>query len=44
MEVGEVRDPQPFELRRQPPKRHVHRLQAHPPGLEPGIGGRGADR
>ena len=48
VEVREVRDAEAVELGRQPPKRHVQRLEAEPPGLEPGVrrarGGSGADQ
>ena len=38
VEVGEVRDPQPVELGRQPVDRHVENAHAHPAGLEPAVG------
>ena len=44
MEVGKVRDPQPVELRREAPKRHLLGLEPNPPGLEPRIAGARRDR
>ena len=38
MEVRQVGDAQPVELRRQPRQRHLERPEAHPPRLEPAPG------
>src|SRR4029450_5577522 len=39
VEVGEMRDAQPLELRRQPPHRNLLGLQPNPARLEPGVSG-----
>ena len=44
MEVGEVRDPQPVELRRDPVEPHVQDALPQPPRLEPRPGGDSRDR
>ena len=44
MEVGEMRDPQPVELRRDSRQRDLERALPQPPGLEPRPGTDRRDR